>query len=214
MKDFIKAFLAGIIIVIAVVVYLSIENKIVGAFVFNIALVSIVVFDFNLYTGKIGYLLDNGVKYFKYIIILILGNLLGVITASYMFLGTRYANYLVEKARLLVDLKLSDNIISILILSIVCGILMYIGVHGFKTVKEEIGKYLIIILAIMTFVLIGVEHSIANTVYFTLAGGWSLQAFGYFCIMLIGNAIGAILMNTLFNLKEKGGIKNENINCK
>ena len=62
----IKSILAGIMIGIGGTIYLSLDNKIVGSILFAIGLFVIVVYSFNLYTGKIGYLINNFNK--KYII--------------------------------------------------------------------------------------------------------------------------------------------------
>ena len=62
----IKSILAGIMIGIGGTIYLSLDNKIVGSILFAIGLFIIVVYSFNLYTGKIGYLINNFNK--KYII--------------------------------------------------------------------------------------------------------------------------------------------------
>ena len=55
----IKSILAGIMIGIGGTIYLSLDNKIVGSILFAIGLFIIVVYSFNLYTGKIGYLINN-----------------------------------------------------------------------------------------------------------------------------------------------------------
>ena len=202
-NDLLKAIFAGIIITIASLVYLSMDNKIIGSILFNIALITIVTYELNLFTGKIGYLLQENYKYSIKILIIILGNLIGTITTSYLALQTRYANKFIQKATYLTDIKLSDDAISILILSIFCGILMYIGVHGYKHIKHEVGKYIVIILCVCTFILAGFEHSIANSVYITLSGSWSLFAIYYFVIMLIGNSIGAIAIASIHKAFEK-----------
>ena len=54
----IKSILAGIMIGIGGTIYLSLDNKIVGSILFAIGLFIIVVYSFNLYTGKMGYLIN------------------------------------------------------------------------------------------------------------------------------------------------------------
>ncbi len=197
MKDFIKAILAGMVIAIAVATYLLVEEKVVGAFLFNIALISIILFDLNLFTSKISFLAEKGVKYIKFMSITTIGNIIGAAGTSLVFMVTRYGYKAAEKAQEISEMKLTDNIGSVLILSIFCGILIYLGVQGYKSAKHELGKYLIIILAIMVFVLMGAEHSIANVAYFTFGSAWSLQAVGYLVLILVGNGIGAIALHTL-----------------
>ena len=51
----IKSVLAGILIALAVHIYLNCSNKIVGAFLFSIGLIGVMVLKASLYTGKVGY---------------------------------------------------------------------------------------------------------------------------------------------------------------
>lgn len=54
-KIFVPAVYSGLCIGIGGMVYLNCENKVVGAFMFCIGLLTILLFGFNLYTGKVGY---------------------------------------------------------------------------------------------------------------------------------------------------------------
>ena len=66
MKILFKSFLAGIMIAIGGTVFLSIENKVIGASLFSIGLFGVLIYNLNLYTGKIGYLITNfNLKYIK-----------------------------------------------------------------------------------------------------------------------------------------------------
>ena len=70
MKILFKSFLAGIMIAIGGTVFLSIENKVIGASLFSIGLFGVLIYNLNLYTGKIGYLITNfNLKYIKELII-------------------------------------------------------------------------------------------------------------------------------------------------
>ena len=63
LKILVKAILAGVMISIGGTIYLALDNKMLGAFLFSIGLFSICAYGFNLYTGKIGYVIDNKPKY-------------------------------------------------------------------------------------------------------------------------------------------------------
>ena len=54
-----KGIYAGLMIGIGGTVYLSVENTIIGSFLFSIGLLMICMYGMNLYTGKIGYILIN-----------------------------------------------------------------------------------------------------------------------------------------------------------
>ena len=92
------------------------------------------------------------------------------------------------------EIKLNDNLLSILILSCLCGVLMYIAVNNYKKHNTSIGKYMGIFMCVMVFILSGFEHSVANMFYFSVAGLLSWNTVLYILVMVIGNSIGAILI--------------------
>ena len=190
----IKSILAGIMIGIGGTIYLSLDDKIVGSILFAIGLFIIVVYSFNLYTGKIGYLINNfNKKYIRELIITLIGNFIGTLFVGFILKYTRIYTMISEKAKTLADIKLNDTLISILILSFFCGILMYLAVNTYKEVKD-IGKYLAVFLGVIVFILCGFEHCIANMYYFSVADIWSLKTLGYTGIMVLGNSIGSFII--------------------
>lgn len=194
MKDFIKSVLAGIMIGIGGTIYLSIDNKVVGASLFGIGLFMIVIYGFNLYTGKIGYLVDNfNFKYIKMLVITLIGNFIGTFFVGYILKFTRIYSLIHDKAKLLVNVKLDDSLISILILAFFCGILMYLAVNTYKE-NKDISKYLGVFLGVIVFILCGFEHCIANMYYFSVADIWSLKTLGYTGIMVLGNSLGSFII--------------------
>ena len=52
--------MAGFTLSISCAVKLSVENGVVGAFLFSLGLFTIITFGFGLYTGKAGYAYENG----------------------------------------------------------------------------------------------------------------------------------------------------------
>ena len=60
---FIKGTYAGILIGIGGTVYLSVQNNVAGSFLFSIGLLTICMYQMNLYTGKVGYVLVNKISY-------------------------------------------------------------------------------------------------------------------------------------------------------
>jgi formate/nitrite transporter FocA (FNT family) len=69
---------------------------------------------------------------------------------------------------------------------------MYIAVNGYKTIKDSVGKYLVVFLCVTVFILSSYEHCIANMYYFTIAGAWNLNTIIYLLVMILGNSVGAI----------------------
>ncbi len=200
----IKSILAGIMIGIGGTIYLSLDNKIVGSILFAIGLFIIVVYSFNLYTGKIGYLINNfNKKYIRELIITLKGNFIGTLFVGFILKYTRIYTMISEKAKTLADIKLNDTLISILILSFFCGILMYLAVNTYKEVKDT-GKYLAVFLGVIVFILCGFEHCIANMYYFSVSSTWSLNTLLYLLVMILGNSLGGILIPLCNKVIKKG----------
>lgn len=194
MKILFKSFLAGIMIAIGGTVFVSIENKVIGASLFSIGLFGVLIYNLNLYTGKIGYLITNfNLKYIKELIITLIGNFIGACSVGFILRYTRIYDKIYEKSLILANTKLNDNILSIFILSIFCGLLMYYAVNGFKK-QTDFGKYLVVYLGVAVFILCGFEHCIANMYYFSVADIWSLKTLGYTGIMVLGNSIGSFII--------------------
>lgn len=194
MKILFKSFLAGIMIAIGGTVFLSIENKVIGASLFSIGLFGVLIYNLNLYTGKIGYLITNlNLKYIKELIITLIGNFIGACSVGFILRYTRIYEKIYEKSLILANAKLNDNILSIFILSIFCGLLMYYAVNGFKK-QTDFGKYLVVYLGVAVFILCGFEHCIANMYYFSVADIWSLKTLGYTGIMVLGNSVGSFII--------------------
>lgn len=190
-RIFLKAAAAGITIGIGGAVYLTLENKVIGAVLFGVGLYTIVLNGLFLYTGKVGYLISAKDKkaYILQLIFTWLGNLAGTALAAAAISATRIRN-LRRTAEVICKTKLADTPHSILILAVFCGILMYVAVDGFR----EKGNPLILFFCVTVFILCGFEHCIANMFYFSLAGAWSLRAIIYLLLMTLGNSVGGILL--------------------
>lgn len=190
-KFLVKAIMAGIMIAVGGTIFLSMENKIVGATLFSIGLFIIVTRELNLYTGKVGYIFNEKPKYLMEVLITIIGNFIGTFLVGMLLRYTRIYNSLHTKANVICKIKLEDNLISILILSIFCGILMYLAVNSYKVGKDVLHKYVPVFMGVIVFILCSFEHSIANMYYFTMAG-WTVKSFEYLGIMIFGNLIGCV----------------------
>lgn len=186
-KIFIKSIYAGFMIGIGGIVYLSVENRVIGSFLFSFGLLTIVTQGFYLYTGKIGFV--KKVNELLDMLITIIGNFIGTFIAAAF---AQAANLKIDSLQL-VNKKLDNGILHIFVLSVFCGVLMYLAIDNYNKSKNII----FVILPVMIFILSGFEHSVANMFYFNYAGAYSLKSFGYLLVMLIGNGIGA----KLFSLK-------------
>ncbi len=195
---FTKAILAGLMIAMGACAYLTIENHYIGAMLFTIGLFTIYTLDFYLYTGKVGYLLDD--KNIVKIIVIWLGNFLGTVGTAFLVKATRLVTTtdVIENAQHYSEVKTTDGFVSIFILGIFCGLMMYIAAESFKctqNTQNSVGGYVGLFLCVMVFLLLGFEHSIANMFYFTLASAWSAHALMAVLVVSLGNAVGGLLVN-------------------
>ena len=202
-KTFIGAVLAGIAIGLGGLVFLSVDNKVIGSFLFTIGLFTVCTMGFNLFTGKVCYTFQNDTAYKIGLPVIWLGNLVGTgLTAGCAWM-TRVAPAVSEKAIGLCQTKLGDSYASLFFLGILCNIFIYIGVEGYKSNPHEFGKYLALVFGVMVFILCGTEHCVADMFYFWMAGAWSGQAVVRLLVITLGNAVGGVLLPLLRGLQNK-----------
>lgn len=199
---FVKGIYAGVMIGIGGTIFLSVQNTIIGSFLFSIGLLMICMYGMNLYTGKVGYALINKLNYIYELLLSLLGNFVGTFIVARLILLTRFSD-ISKRALTMSNLKLNDNLLSIFILAFFCGILMYLAVNNYKKAANEIGKYVGIFMCVMVFILCGFEHCVANMYYFSIANVWSLKTLLYMLIMVLGNSVGSIFIAYFYNLYYK-----------
>ncbi|MBO7086336.1 MAG: formate/nitrite transporter family protein [Bacilli bacterium] len=193
----ISSFISGILIAIGGVVFLSTESKYLGALAFAVGLFFIVEGGFKLYTGAIGYALDNDKTTNFLLTVIVVGNFLGTFFVSGIIHLTRIFDAITLKANDLVAIKLNDSWFSVLILAIMCGLLIYLGVNTFKKSNNNFSRVFAIIICVFVFIISSYEHCIANMFYISIADAWSLKAFLYMLLMILGNSIGGLLIPAL-----------------
>ena len=203
LADFIYAVMAGLCIGLGGVIFLSLDNKVLGATLFTVGLFTICVNGFNLFTGKVGYALENKPSYLLFLLNVWLGNLVGTWLVAALVRMTRVGAALAEKAAGLCDVKLGDDALSIFVLAIFCNVLMYIAVDGFKNNGHELGKYLGLFFGVVVFILSGFEHCVANMFYFSMGGAWSAHTWLWLALMTAGNAVGGLLFPAARLLKDR-----------
>ena len=196
-KTFVSAVLAGISIALGGLVFLSVDNKVMGAALFTVGLFTVCTFGFHLFTGKVCYALQNDGKYAALLPLIWLGNLAGTGLVALCASLTRAAPALSEKARTLCAAKLGDGMGSLFLLGLLCNIFIYIAVEGFKNNPHELGKYLSLLFGVMVFILCGTEHCVADMFYFWMGGVWSGHAILCILVITAGNAVGGILFAQL-----------------
>lgn len=195
LKTFVSAVLAGMCVGFGGVVFLSLDNRIIGSVMFTVGLFTICTFGLHLFTGKVCYALENGKSYNLALPVIWLGNLAGTgVTALIVKLSR--IDGIAEQAIELTAVKLDDSILSLFLLGVLCNIFIYIAVDGYKNNPHELGKYLSLFFGVMVFILAGTEHCVADMFYFWLSG-WSVDATLRVLVITLGNAAGGILFRAL-----------------
>lgn len=197
-KDFIYGIIAGILISIGGAVYLAVENKIAASVLFTVALLCICLREYNLYTGKIGFLVEAHKKEnVSATFLALLGNLIGTYVCGLLVrFGVPKSG---DIAEVLCNAKLGQSFVETLIRGVFCGILMYLAV----VIYRENGKVIGILFCVPVFILSGFEHSIADLFYFSASGIYSLKATGFLWTVILGNSIGAMIIPALIKLSGK-----------
>lgn len=188
---FASAVLAGIMIGIGGMAYLSCADKQVGALLFCVGLFTICTFGLRLYTGRVGYVLDS--REFADLGVTWLGNLTGAVLAgaAAVVIGPELGEAALSACRA----RFMQHAWQVLVRSALCGMLMYVAVDSYRNVAGA-ARYLGILLCVPAFILSGFEHSVANMFYFALscmhAQGQQLAQSAVLVIMAsLGNALGA-----------------------
>ncbi len=192
LKTFRESLCAGILITIGGTVFLSCENKTVGAVLFSVALLCICYKSYYLFTGKIGYIVEKHTKQdFLNLDIGLFGNL-----AATFFLGMLLRTVLPnigEKAAEMCSAKLAQFPLYTFIRGFFCGILMYLAVSIYKEKNSVLG----ILFCVPVFILCGFEHSIADMFYLGASGIFSVKIILFTALVVAGNTFGAIVLPLL-----------------
>ncbi|MBE6376762.1 MAG: formate/nitrite transporter family protein [Lentisphaeria bacterium] len=204
LKTLLDAFFAGLFIGIAGTVYLCSSNAVIGAFLFGFGLLTIVCFSLKLYTGAIGYLAVQGKNFFRYLwelLLIWLGNFGGCFMVGFAIRHSRMLAAIEGKVQGIVNVKMADDALSLLILSIFCGMLMFTAVDAFRNEKlPSVCRPVMVFLCVMVFILSGFEHCIANMYYFSVANVLTGQSLLLILLMTLGNSIGGNLFAAMVKL--------------
>lgn len=193
---FLSAVLAGIMISIGGSIFITLSasgdimGKIFGASFFAVGLFTILIFGLHLFTGKVGYLFLPGDSYKEKAIMLLL-TLLGNCAGTFLF-GSALSHRFLETTKIItiVETKLDMSLLTVFLLAIGCGILMFCAVHGYKTADNGASRAVIVLFSVAGFILAGFEHSIADMFYVAAAGMISLRSLLLLLVVILGNAVG------------------------
>ena len=143
-----KSILAGFLIGCGAGISTAFGGGVFGAFLFSFGLISVLTFELPLYTGMIGFYREYS---FWDLYLTFLFNVIGAYLA-YLIIGidtSAIATY-----------KLSQS--NFFFKGVGCGALMYVAVHSWRKIRYAP----VVVCAVMTFILSGFEHCIADIYYF------------------------------------------------
>lgn len=193
---FIDGIMSGILLCVGCTVSLSVESKLAGSFLFSLGLFAIITFKLGLYTGKAGYMAMRPISYVGEVVLTLLGNIFGAAVGGGLLNLTRFGDKLSQGAAAVLEAKIYDAPLSIFVLAIFCGILMFTAVEGNKQASakgDNVGALFVMVLPVMVFILCGFNHCIADFSYFFISRCASAVGFiKYVAIVILGNAVGCM----------------------
>lgn len=206
-QNLLKGFGGGVCIALGGTAFLSVADPLVGGVLFSVGLFSILLFGLNLYTGKVGYIPERPLSYlFNEVLSSWLGNFLGVVTLAQSLLLTHRGQAITSRAAEISKAKLSASFLSLFILAVLCGLMVYFMVESYRRYsKANLGSAIFYsALCVEVFLVSGFEHSIADMYFFTMSGTL-IPHLPEVLLISLGNLLGGCLMpcaklfyNTLF----------------
>ncbi|MBQ5714879.1 MAG: formate/nitrite transporter family protein, partial [Alistipes sp.] len=130
-NTFALAVMSGIMIGFGGVVFLMCESRVVGSVLFSFGLLTIVCQGFALYTGRVGYFRQYG---WAQMAATLVGNFVGTFLMGKLFSLTRLP--IVENVQGIVATKLADDSLSLFVLAVGCGAMMYLAVDNYRKSKS------------------------------------------------------------------------------
>jgi len=182
LKIVVSSILAGMLISIGGIGFLLSEYRFIGALIFTVGLFGIMVYKLKLYTGKIGYVLENPPIFVAEVLLIIVGNFIGCLAMGLAFP--------LDQAVVLCEAKLAVPELTVFFKAIFCGLLVFIAVDQYKTK----GSFIALFVCIPAFILAGFEHSIADMFYISSAGMFDLDSLIFILIVILGNAVGCLMI--------------------
>lgn len=195
----IYSILAGIMIAFGGVINLTL-GTIPGAIFFSLGLITILIFNFNLFTGKVGLLANKQISMFNLLVIWI-GNFIGTFIVGLLLSCTLNFVKLQNAAIAIMNIRMVNSWYANIILGIFCGLLMYIAVTGYRRSDNPLAAIILVIFCVATFILSGYNHCVADMFYYSLSVGHNILYIIPILFTTIGNIIGCNIIPLCIKLK-------------
>lgn len=223
-KYFGRAAMAGIFILLATILSNVVgavlsknypeAAKISGAALFCFAIIAIVFFGGELFTGNnlvmfVG-LINKKVSLkatLKIWIYSFIGNFIAIFVFSYIFVASGASLEIIKPyIEPIISAKVDLSVIQLIFRGILCNFIVCLAVYSGIRLKSETGKMILMFFCVFTFVVAGFEHSIANLALFSIGyfafGSIPLAgALNNLLWVVIGNIIGGgVLLGGLIHI--------------
>lgn len=157
---------------------------VVGAIMFSLGLMSVILFGYNLFTGKAHQLRTKEIAAIDLATVWI-GNFIGCFIAAFIafWIGDQSV---IEGARAIVESRIAAGPIKVFLLGVPTGLLMTAAV---RCPKEENLKLVFVAMCVGMFILCGFAHCVADMFYFWV-GSRNWTEILYVLPVTVGNLIG------------------------
>ncbi len=196
-KSWLQGVAAGMCIGLGTITYLLIPNKLLGAFIFAFGLFIVCGYKLKLCTGMAGYLINKSVDTSGFVPACI-GNINGI--ALVYILSILWKPELRPISTQILESKILLMPYQTFISALFCGMLMFLAVDGYRHSAHTLLSVLSIFIAVPIFIINGFDHCVVSMYY--VLGATSIEqgvvGLQFFAVAMIGNFIGALLANLLF----------------
>lgn len=204
-RTFISAILAGVAFSIGGAIYLQLSDtsKFAAAFLFSIGILAVLFFDLAFFSDKASYIFKDPRHIDKRLtecFIVFFGNAFGAILS-----GLALSTVLGDAAKVIAKAALASSPMSIIIKSVICGMLMFIVFRGYARQSGGIAGCLIAIMSSMAFILCGFNNAITDVFFYAAARRLNIEIGINLIIILVCNAIGAVVFAELYEAKKDDG---------
>lgn len=174
-------------------------GRLIGAALFSLGILCIVMFEMKLFTGIISEIPEMGPKNYWKLPICFICNMLGVLFTALLVYYSPLADTVVPKGQEIIAAKLNAELwgIKALCSSILCGFLITLSVGSVKYApRKNLSTTIGVMFPIVVFAFCGFDHSVANTLYFFFLG-FTPKAVLYLLVCVAGNIIGGVILPIL-----------------
>ena len=174
-------------------------GKLIGAVLFSLGILCIVMFEMKLFTGLISYIPEMGVKNFWKLPVCFLGNMLGVIFTAMIVSYSSVAPIVMEQAENVILPKLSAEFwpMKAFCSSILCGFLITLSIGAVNYApRKNLSVTVGVMFPIVVFAFCGFDHSVANTLYLFLLN-FPAHSVPYLLMCVLGNILGGVILPIL-----------------